>query len=663
MKRFAISLPAILAGLLIGIMADAQSTPSLTLRLDQPGHAVSPGLYGLMTEEINYSYDGGLYAELIRNRIFRDNPMNPDHWSLVQEGGAQGKISLDRSQAINEALTVCLRLDVQHAGSRTGVANEGFWGIPVRPATSFAASFYAKASQTGPLTLSIESADGKTVYARAQSAAIGRDWQQVRLTLTTAGDVRPTADTRFVISAADTGQYWFNLVSLFPPTYNNTPNGNRPDIMHLLADMRPAFLRLPGGNYLEGDYFNSRFDWKKTLGKLEQRAGHPGPWGYRSSDGMGLYEYLMWCEDLKMEPLLAVFAGYTLKGDQFDDPKFLQPFVDEAIEEIEYVMGDKSTTWGAIRAGDGHPAPFPLSYVEIGNEDGFDRSGSYAKRFAQFASAIRARYPQLKIISTVGGRNDFLSARFRSPKENVDVVDEHFYRTSLEMQDMATLYDNHDRSGPKIFVGEWASREGFPTTNFHSALGDAAFLTGLERNSDLVIMSCFAPLFVNVNPGGMQWKSDLIGYDALHSFGSPSYHVQKMFSNNLGDQVVNVEAKDLPTQIKPPSRRDSAAGIGPKTIPAMFFSATRDSKAGMIYLKIVNAAATPQTLKVDLVGPVNLKPQGKAITISAGSPEDTNSITEPDKIVPVTTGVKGLGKHFQQTVPALSVTVLQLQIK
>jgi alpha-L-arabinofuranosidase len=176
-------------------------------------------------------------------------------------------------------------------------------------------------------------------------------------------------------------------------------------------------------------------------------------------------------------------------------------------------------------------------------------------------------------------------------------------------------------------------------------------------------MSCFAPLFVNVNPGGMQWKSDLIGYDALHSFGSPSYHVQKMFSNNLGDQVVNVEAKDLPTQIKPPSRRDSAAGIGPKTIPAMFFSATRDSKAGMIYLKIVNAAATPQTLKVDLVGPVNLKPQGKAITISAGSPEDTNSITEPDKIVPVTTGVKGLGKHFQQTVPAQSVTVLQLQIK
>jgi alpha-N-arabinofuranosidase len=176
-------------------------------------------------------------------------------------------------------------------------------------------------------------------------------------------------------------------------------------------------------------------------------------------------------------------------------------------------------------------------------------------------------------------------------------------------------------------------------------------------------MSCFAPLLVNVNPGGMQWKSDLIGYDALTSFGSPSYYVQKMFSSHLGDQVVALEAKDLPTQIKPPTRRDSAAGIGPKTIPAMFFSATKDSKTGMIYLKVVNAATTPQALKIDLEGPGGLAPQGKAITISAQAPEDTNSITEPERIVPVTTSIKGIAKHFQQTVPALSVTVFQLQMK
>jgi len=647
--------------LLFNTNVNAQS-PTVTIKLDQQGFEVPPRLYGLMTEEINYSYDGGLYAELIRNRSFKDNVRTPDHWTLVQEGDAKGKISLDRQNPVNDILSVSLKLDAQNAGSRIGVANDGYWGIPVRPKTTYTASFYAKASKTSPLKLSIESTDGKTVYAEAQTKAIGSGWQQYQLTLTTADNVTPTANTRFVISTTDAGEYWFSLVSLFPPTYNNTPNGNRPDIMKLLADMKPSFLRFPGGNYLEGEYFSSRFDWKKTIGKLDQRPGHQGPWGYRSTDGMGLFEFLMWCEDLKMEPLLAVFAGYTLKGDYLDDPKLLQPFVDEALEEIEYVIGDQSTKWGAIRARDGHPAPFPLSYVEIGNEDGFDRSGSYAKRFNQFAEAIRAKYPQLKIISTVGGKNDWLSGRFPIPK-NPDLVDEHFYRNSIEMLEMASQYDKYDRNGPKIFVGEWATREGFPTTNFNSALGDAAFLTGLERNSDLVLMHCYAPLFVNVNPGGMQWKSDLIGYNTLTSFGSPAYYVQKMFSRNLGDQVVKFEAKDLPTQLKKPNDRDSAAGVQPKVIPAMFFSVTKNTKTGIIYLKVVNSTAIAQKVKLDIQGVASVASKGTAITLKASSPEDTNTITEPEKIVPSTTIVKGLGKRSEQSFPAYSITVLQIQTK
>lgn len=642
----------------------AQSTsPAITLHLDQPGHAVPSNLYGLMTEEINYSYDGGLYGELIRNRIFKDNPITPARWALVLGDGASGKITLDRQHPVNEALTVCLRLDAEKAGSRIGVADSGYWGIPVRPNTSYAASFYAKGTKASPLTVSIESNDGKTIYARGQTTAISNSWQPYRLTLTTAGDVLPTADTRFVISTTDTGTYWFNLVSLFPPTYHNTPNGNRPDIMQLLADMKPAFLRFPGGNYLEGDYFASRFDWKKTIGPLQQRPGHPSPWGYRSTDGMGLYEFLMWCEDLHMEPLLAVFAGYTLKGDYFDDPAYLKPFIDEALDEIEYVTGDATTKWGAIRVRDGHPAPFPLHYVEIGNEDGFDRSGSYDKRFSQFATAIRARYPQLKLISTVGGKKDWLSGNFTQPAGNPDVIDEHFYRNSLEMQDMATLYDNHDRNGPKIFVGEWATREGSPTTNLNAALGDAAFLTGLERNSDLVIMSCYAPLFVNVNPGGMQWRSDLIGYNTLTSYGSPSYYVQKMFSEYLGDQTVMLDAKDLPTQVKYPNARDSAKGVQPKTIPAMFFSATRDTKKNKIYLKVVNATGVPQNVQVELQGNEKVAAQGKAVTIASEKPENTNTITEPVRITPVSAEVKGWGKRFRHSFPAWSVTMLELQIK
>ncbi|HVS97310.1 MAG TPA: alpha-L-arabinofuranosidase C-terminal domain-containing protein [Puia sp.] len=646
--------------LLCGAGAQAQS---VTLRLDEPGHAVPRGLYGLMTEEINYSYDGGLYGELIRNRSFKDNPLYPAHWASVAEGGARGKMALDRRNVINEALTVCLRLDVEATGKRVGIADSGYWGIPVRANTGYTASFYAKASNPGPLTVSIESNDGKTVYATARTPDVGRGWKQYRLMLHTAADVKPTADARFVIAAADTGTYWFNLVSLFPPTYHNTPNGNRPDVMQLLADMKPAFLRFPGGNYLEGDYFSTRFDWKKTIGALDQRPGHPSPWGYRSTDGMGLYEYLMWCEDLHMEPLLAVFAGYTLKGDHLEDPAFLKPFVEEALDEIEYVTGDPSTKWGAIRARDGHPAPFPLHYVEIGNEDGFDRSGSYEKRFDQFAAAIRSRYPQLKIISTVGGRKDWLSGQSNTPKGNPDLIDEHFYRNSLEMQDMATLYDTADRNGPKIFVGEWATREGSPTTNLHAALGDAAFLTGLERNSDLVIMACYAPLFVNVNPGGMQWRSDLIGYNALSSYGSPSYYVQKLFSEYPGDEVVPVEARDLPTQVKKPNARDSARGVPPKTIPAMFFSATRDTHAGMIYLKVVNATAVAQDVDLQLAGKDRVLPEGKAVTIGSDDPDATNTITEPQKIVPVAGGFKGVGKRFRHSFPPYSVTVLELTLK
>ena len=654
---------SVFLGLLLFNTEVSSQSPTITLKLDQPGFAVPTKLYGLMTEEINYSYDGGLYAELIRNRSFKDNARTPDHWSLVQEGDAKGNISLDRQNSVNENLSVSLQLDVEKTGSRIGVANDGYWGIPVHPNTTYTASFYAKASISSPVTLSIESIDGKIVYAKAQSKAIGSDWQQYQLTLSTAADVKPTANTRFVISTTEAGKYWFSLVSLFPPTYKNTPNGNRPDIMKLLADMKPSFLRFPGGNYLEGDYFSTRFDWKKTIGQLNKRQGHPSPWGYHSTDGMGLLEFLKWCEDLKMEPLLAVFAGYTLKGDYLDDPKLLQPFVDEALDEIEYVIGDQTTKWGAVRARDGHPAPFPLSYIEIGNEDGFDRSGSYEKRFNQFATSIRAKYPQLKVISTVGGKNDWLSGSFQIPKNKPDLIDEHFYRNSIEMQEMASLYDKYDRNGSKIFVGEWATREGFPTTNFNSALGDAAFLTGLERNSDLVLMHCYAPLFVNVNPGGMQWKSDLIGYNALTSFGSPAYYVQKMFSQNLGDQVVMFDTKNLPTQLKKPSTRDSVAGVQPKVIPAMFFSVTKNTKTGIIYLKAVNSTAIVQKVKLDIQGIAVIASKGTAITLKASTTEDTNTITEPEKIVPSTSLVKGLSKRSEQIFPAYSITVLQIQTK
>jgi alpha-N-arabinofuranosidase len=680
-------------------------TPVITLDFTKPGANVSPMLYGLMTEEINHSYDGGLYAELIRNRIFKDNKNTPEGWSLVQDdpsakasiklvGASEENIPLDeRRLAINGALSTCLRLTVEKAAGRVGIANEGYWGIPIKPSTSYKASFYIKGTDrrepfrwpwepkpttppltvienntAGPITVTLESNDGKTVYA---SGTINLEksnyWKKYELTLTTASGIKPTKDARFVISTNRTGLYYFNLVSLFPPTYNNRPNGNRVDLMQMLVGMKPKFLRFPGGNFLEGPLITDAFPWKTTLGPLENRPGHKGSWEYRSSDGMGLLEFFLWCEDMGAEPVLAVYAGYSLQGDHVDAGPLLKPYVDDALDEIEYVIGDTSTYWGAKRAADGHPAPFKLTYVEIGNEDWFDISNSYDGRFNQFRTAIEAKYPQLTCISTIA------DAQYPQMKvtsgEKPEVVDEHYYRNSWEMWENASQYDKYDRTGPKIFVGEWATREGAPTTNLNAALGDAAWMTGMERNSDLIIMSCYAPLFVNVNtatataPKAWQWDSDLIGYDALSSYGSPSYYVQKLFSHYLGNKIVPSTALSMPVQNRPLTKKDSTDGITSKTVPTLFYSATMNDTTGAVYLKMVNTTAKKQAVKINLNGIVNISPEATLVVVKGNNPEDTNSITNPVKIVPVTSTVNGLNKNFIRNLDPYSVSILQLQTR
>jgi len=620
---------------------------------------VSPMLYGLMTEEINYSYEGGLYAELVRNRTFQGKDSTPDFWSLVQDEGGTGSMALDPSQPLNASLPGALKLEITAAAAkqRVGIANPGFWGIPVRPETHYRASFYAKAAPgfTGPLTVSIESNDGSTVQTSAQVSGLTAEWKRYAVTLTT-GKGAVSATNRLVVAAQSPGTVWFNVVSLFPPTWNDRPNGNRRDLMQLLVDMKPAFLRFPGGNYLQGHTLATRFDWKKTLGDIAQRPGHRNDaWNYWSTDGMGLLEFLLWCEDMNAQPVLGVFAGFTLRGVPTPPGPELQPFVQEALEEIEYVMGDTSTAWGARRAQDGHPAPFKLTYVEIGNEDFFDRNpGTYDGRFAQFFDAIKAKYPALKVIATT-------PVKSRQP----DVVDDHFYTRAAEVfQSDAGHYDTTDRTGPRIFVGEYATRIGSPTPNMNAALGDAAYLIGMERNADVVIMSAYAPLFTNVNPGGMQWPTDLIGYDALTSYGSPPYYVQKMFSHSRGDVVLAGQAQGIATrEWQPPTPRGGKEAPPPKQVPTLFYGATRDTQSGAVYLKLVNAMDIPQTVRVEIKGVAAVASEGVAVVLSSASPTDTNSITEPTKIVPVTTKVTGLGTSFTRTLVPNSVTVLQLQTR
>ncbi len=635
----------------------------LTIKVDEPGVTISPLLYGLMTEEINHSYDGGLYAELIRNRSFRDDPRSPVDWSLVTGKDSVGKIVLDDQQPIiGTALTCSLRVQVDSVakGQRVGVANEGYWGIPIEPNTKYRVSFYAKGEDgfKGPLTVSLESADEKFVCAKADVPEVSADWKRYSLTLTTKA-LSPSKDNRFVISTKAAGIFWLNEVSLFPPTYKDRANGNRIDLMKKLAYLKPSFLRFPGGNYVEGDTIAERFDWKKTIGPIEQRPGHRDPWHYRSTDGLGLLEFLEWCEDLHMQPVLAVFAGYALKGQHIEPGPELQPFVQDALDEIEYVTGDASTHWGGERSKNGHPAPFALTYVEIGNEDNFDKSGSYDGRFAQFYDAIKSKYPHLKIIAT---------ARVKSRTPDVD--DQHFYRSAADMEKMSGNYDKTDRNGPKIFVGEWASQdtkrpwekpeEKPATPSMTAALGDAAWMTGLERNSDLVIMQSYAPLLVNINPGARQWRINLIGYDALHSFGSPSYYAQAMFARNRGDVVLPVElsarASPKPTDALTPSHDTRGAD------ESLFATASKETASGDVIMKLVNTSAEAEPLQIHLKGVKSVKPiaTGEVLT---GAPDGRNSIAEPTKISPRPITFRKAAPNFHYELPPNSVTVLRLKAK
>lgn len=627
MRKLLNTLIACLA-LTAGLTAQA---PSLLIDVNHPIAKVNPGFYGLMTEEINFSYDGGLYAELVRDRTPGRGWQALQHWTQVVKGNSKVEISIDEKSGPSEALPRSMKLVVSGAteAAPAGVQNDGYWGMAVRPNTVYTGSFWAKMEGPGtPITVALVNDQTGMAAASAKVSGVTGEWKEYSFKLKT-GAVATSADNHLQFTVTSGATIWFDLVSLFPPTYHNRTNGSRIDLMEKMAAMRPTFLRFPGGNYLEGNLIADRFDWKKTIGPLVDRPTHMSPWRYRSSDGLGLLEFLGWCEDLKMEPLLAVYAGYSLGGQHVDAGPALEPYVQDALDEIEYVSGSADTKWGAVRAKNGHPAAFPLHYVEIGNEDFFDKSGSYDGRFAQFSKAIKAKYPDLQLIATTAVKG--------TP---MDVLDEHFYMSSEKSFADAIHYDKYDRKGPKIFVGEWATREGSPTPNMGSALGDAAWLTGLERNSDIVIKEAYAPLFVNVNPGGMQWESDLIGYDALTSYGSPSYWTQVMFASHMGTEIVDAKLE----------------GGGER----VFTSVSRNEQLKKLYVKLVNGSSETKKIAFTLGGIKSVKPDALLVTMSGKSPNATNTIEHPDAIKPVEKQVKIEGLKFTRSVEPYSVNILEL---
>ena len=531
----------------------------------QLGPEISPVHYGLFYEDINHAADGGLYAELIRNRSFEDNTMQQDDLSKVRGeyseisnwfavGGAQ--MALTQQNLLNDVQHNAL--DVKFAAPGDGVRNEGFWGMNVVAGQKYELSFFAKSDKgfSGTLTASLISAGGENLGSTAIEVKNTGKWTKYSATVIAKGD-----DPRgqFALTSDNAGELQLDVVSLFPPTFKNRPNGMRPDLAQMLADMHPKFLRFPGGCFVEGQGSpDNAFRWKRTIGPIEEREGHQNVnWGYRTSDGIGFHEYLQLSEDIGAKPLYVVNVGIWHGGcDPYDK---IDSWIEECLDALEYANGDVSTPYGKLRAQNGHPEPFGLKYIEIGNENynyhlenNSDQSDHYPERYIQFYNAIKARYPDVICIGDVQSwSTDNPSWRNDYP---VDMVDEHYYRNPSWFAERFNKYDSYPRDSHKVYVGEYAVTSQFGAVgNMNAALGEAVFMMGMENNSDVVAMNSYAPIFVNENDA--RWRPDMIRFNSYQSMGTPSYYVQKLFPNNVGTRVVRTDCSW--TLIKPEPKQEA----------------------------------------------------------------------------------------------------------
>jgi alpha-L-arabinofuranosidase len=425
------------------------------------------------------------------------------------------------------------------------VANYGYWGIPINNNEEYVLSLYAKCSTVpGNLDVALENASGKQ-YARQKMTGITGEWMQYSCILR-PNSTDPAA--RLVISSSDSGTIWLDVVSLFPKaTFKNRQNGLRKDLVEMLDGLRPAFVRFPGGCWVEGESLKFSYRWKQTIGNIAERVEKYNLWKYHSTNGLGYHEYLQLCEDLGAKALFVVNCG--MSHTEIVPMAEMGPWVQDALDAVEYARGSMDTQWGALRARNGHPAPFDLTYMEIGNENG---GSEYDERYALFYDALKAKYPDLHLIADVWGG---------VPKSRpVEIVDQHYYSSPKFFENNTNRYDTTDRKSGKIYVGEYAVTEGKGAGNLRGALGEAAFMTGMERNSDVVIMSSYAPLFANVNKKA--WNPDLINFDGTRVYGTPSYYVQKMFAENQGDVTLPVQLNVANDAIEQPAVPHGAIGLG-----------------------------------------------------------------------------------------------------
>ena len=495
--------------------------------------------YGIFFEDINHAADGGLYAELVRNRSFEDCDSVPLYWNL-NSIGASAEMKLEGDGLLNPVQCKALKVEIASVGKsgKVELANGGYWGINAVKGRKYTLSLWAKtAGYKGTITASLQNEAGTVMYATARVAGkLKHGWRKYTVEFISDGD---DPQARLVLSMDAPGIVWMDMVSLFPPTFKGRENGCRPELAQLLADMKPRFMRFPGGCFVEGEVIDGKleqFKWKKSIGPIEERSSHINVWKYPVSNGLGYHEYLQLAEDLGATPMYVTNVGIWHGG--FAPHDSIEWYIQDALDAIEYANGDVTTKYGAMRAANGHPEPFGLYLIEIGNEN-YQRnvkqqSDHYPERYIQFYRAIKERYPEMVIIGNVDAF-DF-NPKWRN-SHTVDYVDEHYYRNPRWFIDRYRKYDSYDRRGPKVYVGEYAvTKECGTNGNLNAALGEAVFMMGMERNGDIVKMNSYAPIFKNENEA--RWNPDMIHFNSGEVFVTPSYHVQQLFATHMGDYQV-----------------------------------------------------------------------------------------------------------------------------
>ena len=537
-----------------------QAQINVNIDAQQRGPEISPTHYGIFYEDINHAADGGIYAELIRNRSFEDGPRfgapaDMQGWSTYAAAPSQLTATLiqpsKKVKLLNNAQHNALELTVNAlAVNPVCLVNEGFWGINAVQGRQYRLSFWAKGKYKGSIKATLCDEYGTNVYASADvKAVLTKNWTKYEAVLQSEGN---DDKAQFALVFDGVGVIDLDVVSLFPPTFKNRENGMRPDLANMLWQMHPKFMRFPGGCFVEGQESpENAFRWERTIGPIEEREGHWNVnWGYRTTDGLGFHEYLQLAEDLGAKPLYVVNVGIWHGGYTPLD-SLRDTWLKECLDALEYANGDVNTKYGALRAKNGHPAPFNIEYLEIGNENynyhmdnNRDQSYQYPERYKLFYDAIKAKYPNIKLIGNVESwGTDKPSWRNSCP---VDLLDEHYYRTPAWFADNFHKYDSYPRTmpngkpAPKIYVGEYAVTNGFGNLgNQNAALGEAVYMMGMENNSDIVSMNSYAPIFVNENDA--KWRPDMIRFSSSRVMGTPSYYVQMLMAQNVGKQVVKVE--------------------------------------------------------------------------------------------------------------------------